>query len=95
MRLYIKSDIDTTASGGESRESGKRTSWYVDPEITYIKVLISSEDDTRPMISRYYQISYDYQIIDQKNPELEGLNYLRIELLNLEQSVEIAKLPAR
>ena len=92
---YTTADIDTTAGGGEHIEFGKRTEWYVMPEIKYIEVIVLSKDNADQMYNRYYQVYYDYQIIDQENPELEGLNYFVLELLNLDESVTVGVLPDR
>ena len=65
------------------------------PEIKYIEVIVLSKDNADQMYNRYYQVYYDYQIIDQENPELEGLNYFVLELLNLDESVTVGVLPDR
>ena len=92
---YTTADIDTTAGGGEHIEFGKKTEWYVMPEIKYIEVIVLSKDNADQMYNRYYQVYYDFQIIDQENPELEGLNYFVLELLNLDESVTVGVLPDR
>ncbi len=42
---YIKSEIIDSACGGESSDRGKRTEWYVTPEITYIKVIDNTDNN--------------------------------------------------
>ena len=84
---YIKchslnwSIIKETAGGGESIEAGKRTAWYVRPEITYLKVV--TESDAENWDYSYYSIYYYWQIIDESDKAREGLHYINIELLNI------------
>ena len=83
---YINSEIKTNTSGGESRESGRRTMWYVMPDIPYISVLVSSEENAQKMMkSRYYSIKYSWCIINEIDTTLEGLYYIEIELLNIDK----------
>lgn len=87
---YTTSKRDTSAGGGESWDSGKRTKWSVRPDIPYIAVLydLDGDDSTHDMERRYYSIYYDWQIVDKENPSLEGIQYMKIELLNVD-SMEI------
>lgn len=90
--VYITSQIDKTAGGGEDVESGRRIGWEVSPEIPYIKVLCNKDGNpSTPMESRYYSISYYYQIVDDKDKSLEGLQYIRIELLNIDNNIDLGK----
>ena len=87
--IYIKSEIDDSASGGTSSYMGKRTKWYVTPEITYIEVLEYVDENSEELTRRYYGVLYYWEIINTEHPELEGLHYLTINLLNTENAVEI------
>ena len=86
---YIKSEIDTVAAGGDSREYGMRTEWYVIPQITYIEVLVVPNGDYNRMNRRYYGVNYYWQITDTENPSLEGLHNCTVELLNTDESVMV------
>ena len=85
---YITSTIDDTASGGSSSGGGKRTEWYIAPEIPYFHVLkkIDSETDPRGYEHEdcYFSISYYWQITYEADKTLEGLHYMVIELLNVD-----------
>ena len=72
--------IKETAGGGMSNEYGKRTKWYVRPEITYLKIVT----DEKNWEYSYYSINYYWQIIDESNKTREGLHYINIELLNID-----------
>jgi len=81
--VYINSNINTSASGGELIESGKRVSWDVRPEIPYIKTIFDADGDpSTPMEDRYYGVNYYWQIVREDDKSLEGLHYIAIELLN-------------
>ena len=84
---YTTSEIKKTASGGESTKSGKRTKWYVSPEIPYIAVLVDKDGD---LIPRYYSMYYYWNIVNDNDKTHEGLQYIEIELLNID-SMEIGK----
>lgn len=89
--IYINAKIDTSASGGESYDDGERTSWDVSPDIPYIDVLYYVESgDDKDTESRYYGMSYYWHIINAEDPSLEGLQYIRIELLNID-SMELGE----
>lgn len=87
--VYIKSEIDTSASGGDSIRSGKKTAWYVTPEIVYIKTLVDREDGAYPAESRYYNVNYYWQITDEEEPAAEGIHYLDMSLINIEGTVRV------
>ncbi|QSX04648.1 DUF5104 domain-containing protein [Sedimentibacter sp. zth1] len=88
--VYITSERTTSAGGEESWDSGKRTKWSVWPDIPYIAVLYDFDGDslTHDMESRYYSIYYDWQIVNDEDNSLEGIQYMKIELLNVD-SMEI------
>lgn len=89
--VYTTSEIDKTAGGGESVESGRRTSWYVSPDIPYIEVIFDKDGDpSTPMESRYYSMHYYWHIVNDKDKSLEGVQYITIELLNID-SMDIGK----
>lgn len=88
---YITSQIDTTASGGDSTEFGERVSWYVIPNIPYIEVLQADVNNPDSMVERYFSIQYYWQITNNSDKSLEGLQYLTIKLLNMDSSVTIGK----
>lgn len=81
--VYTTSKCDTSGGGGESWDSGKRTKWSVRPDIPYIAVLCDSDGDS-DMEKRYYSIYYDWQIVNDEDKSLEGIQYLKIELLNVD-----------
>jgi hypothetical protein len=82
---YTKSLKENTANGGESREYGKRTYWYVMPTIDLLSVLYYDDVDSLTNIeSRYYSIHYQWMIINDKDKTLEGLHSIEIELLNID-----------
>ncbi len=81
---YINSNIDTSAGGGESIESGKHISWDVFPEIPYINTIFDADGDpSTPMEDRYYGMHYYWQIVKEDDKSLEGLQYITVELLNV------------
>ena len=83
--VYTTSEIDNTASGGESVEMGKRTKWYVSPDIPYIEILVDIDKNaSTPPEPRYYSMHYYWQIVNDKEKSSEGLQYIRIELLNID-----------
>jgi hypothetical protein len=83
--VYIASQANDSAGGGESLESGRRTDWYVSPDIPYIKVIFDKDgDDSTPMESRYYSMYYYWNIVNDKDKSLEGLQFITIELLNVD-----------
>lgn len=83
--IYIDAQIETSASGGESYRDGVRTDWDVSPDIPFIDVLYYVEtdegQDTEP---RSYGMSYYWHIICDEDTSLEGLQYIRIELLDVD-----------
>lgn len=82
--VYINSNIDTIAGGGESIEDGKRISWDVMPEIPYINVIFDADgDESTPMENRYYSMWYYWHVVNDKDKSLEGLQYITIKLLNV------------
>jgi hypothetical protein len=91
-KSYLDADIKTSAGGGESREGGKRTDWYVSPSIPYIEVLYDKDPSpsAEDLDSRYYSVHYFWSIINEKDKSLEGLQYIRVELLNV-GSVTVGK----
>lgn len=86
---YIKSEICMNAGGGSETDEGKRIKWYVFPEITYISVLVSPDGNSDNMYNRYYGVNYHWQITDAKNPTLEGLHNITVELLNTDKTVTV------
>ena len=89
--VYITSEIDKTASGGESTRGGKRVNWNVIADIPYFKVLAVSDGGTIDEVAeiddiehRYYSIRYNWQILCDYDEDLIGLRYLNIELLNVD-----------
>ncbi|MCI8496986.1 MAG: DUF5104 domain-containing protein [Clostridiales bacterium] len=91
---YINADIDGITGGGGHREYGEWLEWYVIPEIPYIEVILHSnpedfDPDTGAPLSRYYSVCYFWQITKQEDPSLEGLQYLRVELLNSDHYVQV------
>lgn len=89
--VYIKSEINKTAGGDEHWESGRRTNWYVSPNIPYIKILVDKDKDPSTMPEPcFYSMCYNWQIIRDEDKSLEGLQYIRIELLNID-SIELGK----
>ncbi len=85
--VYIKSEINELAGGGQTTEGGRRSKWYVTPEITYIKVLQDTGGDE--LADRYYGVSYYWVITDAEHPENEGIHYLQLDLLNMDRSVSV------
>ncbi|WP_281814959.1 DUF5104 domain-containing protein [Vallitalea longa] len=85
--VYTKSELDTSASGERSWDSGKCTKWSLYPDIPYIAVLCDSDGDS-DMERRYYSINYDWGIVNDEDKSLEGIQYMKIELLNVD-SMEI------
>ena len=87
----IAEPIDDTASGGSSSEGGKRTEWYVTPEIPYFNISTEIDSETDPSgYARqryYYGIDYYWQITYEADTSLEGLHYLIIELLNVDKLI--------
>ena len=91
--VYIDSEYKISAGGGSHIEYGEKTEWYVIPEITYIDILVAPDGWGGQTYDRYYKVNYYYMIIDKENPELEGLNYFEIELLNLDEIVTVGEVP--
>ena len=89
--VYIKAEVEDSAGGGMSTEEGKRTEWYLTPEITYIEVLQRKEDDPDEMADRYYGVRYCWKVTDTEKPEMEGLQYFEIRLLNTDNSAEVGE----
>ena len=87
--VYVTSEVQDSASGGSSSAMGKRTEWYVIPKITYIEILQPSGEDSKELVDRYYGVYYYWKITDTEHPELEGLHYLAINMLNTDNSIEI------
>lgn len=93
---YIDSAIDTTAGGGGLREYGEWKEWSVTPEIPYIEVILHSnpedfDPDTGAPLGRYYSARYCWEIVNERNPSMEGLQSLRVELLNFDTCVEVGR----
>lgn len=86
---YLTADINTSSSGGGSYEDGKRSEWSVTPTIPYIQVLVESDDGN--MKERYYGISYYWQILDERDISEEGLHNIRVNLLNIEDTVFVGE----
>jgi hypothetical protein len=82
--VYISSTLEDHSSGGESKEFGKRVSWYLIPEIPYFKILTGPSGN---MKDYYYSISYYWQIIHEEDKSLEGLHSMKIELLNVSEII--------
>jgi hypothetical protein len=86
--IYTTSEIDRTASGGESIRGGERVSWNVVADIPYFAVLVKTDgeavDNYNDIEARYYSIKYDWQILCDYDEDLVGLQYLKIELLNVD-----------
>lgn len=74
-------DIKTTASGGQSVSGGEVTDWDVHPEIRDIQV---AYDRGNYFDHKYYSIDYYWHIVCEDDKSLEGIQYMRIELLNIE-----------
>ena len=74
-------NIKTTASGGKSWNHGDVTHWDVSPEIRDIE---SAYDHGNYFTSKYYRIHYYWHIVYEKDRSLEGIQYMDIELLNIE-----------
>lgn len=87
--VYIRSEINELAGGGMSTEGGKRTEWYLSPEITYIEVLQPEDAETGEIPDRYYGVRYGWMITNEEHPQWEGLQHMEIYLLNLDESVVI------
>jgi hypothetical protein len=75
--IYLSSKISTTASGGDAWEAGERVNWDVSPNIPLVKVVVGEE-------TRYYGMDYYWHIVNQADRSLEGLQYIEIELLNVD-----------
>lgn len=88
--IYTTSEFDTIAGGSTGTRDGRRTEWTVLPDIPYISVLVRTEGDDRDYERRYYSISYSWKIIQEDDTTQEGIQYMRIELLNVD-SVEIGE----
>lgn len=85
---YTDSYIDTSASGGESLEKGKRTSWDVRPDIPYISVYyFNGKKPSADIEDIYYSMHYYWHIINKEDPTLEGLQYIEIERLNVDSII--------
>lgn len=74
-------DIKTTAGGGQSVSGGEVTDWDVHPEIRDIQV---AYDRGNYFDHKYYSIDYYWHIVCEDDKSLEGIQYMRIELLNVE-----------
>ena len=72
--VYLSADIEDSASGGQSIESGEITDWTVRPQIPYVKVQVAS---------------YGWKITDKEDPSMEGLHWIEAELLNMDEKVWI------
>lgn len=80
--------IDTSASGGSKWRDGERTYWSVDPDIPYFKVLTDIGSGDKEF--RHYTIHYRLCIINEEDKTKEGLQYIKIELLNVD-SIKIGE----
>lgn len=87
--VYLSSDIEDSASGDQSIESGEITDWTVRPQIPYIKVEVASEEEAGRDTVRYYKVAYGWKITDKEDPSMEGLHWLEAELLNMDEKVWI------
>ena len=82
--VYITSTIkDSAGAGGEHIEKGKRISWYITAEIPHFEVLIETSPGN--METYDYSIWYYWRIIDEKEPSLEGLHCIYIELSDVDK----------
>lgn len=82
---YTDSEIDRSASGGESWEQGRRVKWYVIAEVPYVAFWrgeVGNEEN--PLESQYYGLNYYWCITNETDRSQEGLHYLVIELLNVD-----------
>jgi len=91
---YVKGDIldydiDDAASGGQSMDNGKITEWDVSPEIKYVETFedISPEktEDNLDFVIHVYGINYYWKITNDEDKSLEGLQYMTINLLNVDK----------
>lgn len=87
--VYITSEINGLAGGGSSVEGGKRVEWHVRAKITYIEILQRRHTNSEELDDRYYGVSYYWKIVDVNHPRLEGLHYLKMELLNSDHPIEV------
>lgn len=82
-------DIDDSAGGGQSIRDGKVTAWDVSPEIRYVKTFedISPEktEDNLDFVVHVYDINYFWKITNDEDTSLEGLQYMCITLLNVDE----------
>ena len=86
--VYIRAEVEPSAGGEGSTEAGERIKWSLSPEITYIEVL-QDVGDSGDTADRYYQVRYNWQVMDKEHPEREGIRYMEISLLNMDQVVTI------
>lgn len=71
-----------------SFEMGNRVNWSISAEIPYFKILSKTEnDETEEYI---YSIYFYYQVINDEDASLVGLQYMDIEFINCE-SVSIGE----
>ena len=87
--VYLSADIEDSASGGQSIESGEITDWTVRPQIPYVKVQVASEEEDGRDAVRYYKVAYGWKITDKEDPSMEGLHWIEAELLNMDEKVWI------
>jgi len=81
---YTTSEKSKHVTSGISTNEGRRTEWYISASIPYISVLVYREKKSaEDMERRYYAIYYSWCIINEKNRSYEGLYYMSIELLNI------------
>jgi len=73
--------IDTSASGGQTVSDGKVTHWDTHPEISDIRVGYDRGDH---FDHKYFMIDYYWHIVCEDDKTLEGIQYMNIELLNVE-----------
>jgi len=82
-------DINDSAGGGQSIDNGKITEWDVSPEIEYIEtfedISPAKTEDGLDFITRVYGINYYWKITNDDDKSLEGLQYMTIELFNVDK----------
>ncbi|MDR1821561.1 MAG: DUF5104 domain-containing protein [Oscillospiraceae bacterium] len=83
---YYTRDIIDSKGGGESFDHGKRVGWDVRAELPFIEVT-KYYDNGEPQY-RYYNMWFSWCVNSEASPAFEGLQYIRIELLNTDDCLK-------
>ena len=89
--VYITSiKKESGTGGGTHTRKGKRLEWTIIAEIPYLKILTNIDGDTEEDDDYehfFYSMDYYWQVTYDGDSTFEGLHFIVIELLNIDEMV--------